>query len=78
MPTATISTCGAPQPADSVTGVGNMSSPCWAPYHAQQLDQEQLEAKHIEESTSPWNAAISVIKKEVKHMADIDRSENNQ
>jgi hypothetical protein len=55
-----------------------MSSPCWAPYHAQQLDQEQLEAKHIEESTSPWNAAISVIKKEVKHMADIDRSESNQ
>ena len=29
----------------------------------EQLVQEQLEAQHIEESTSPWNSPIFVIKK---------------
>jgi hypothetical protein len=29
----------------------------------EQLVQEQLEAQHIEESSSPWNSPVFVIKK---------------
>ena len=29
----------------------------------EQLVQEQLDARHIEESTSPWNSSVFVVKK---------------
>ena len=35
---------------------------------AQQLVQEQLELGHIEQSNSPWNSPICVIKKKIWEM----------
>jgi hypothetical protein len=58
----------------------------------EQFVQEQLEAQHIEESTSPWNALVFVIKKNKKQktknkkpppttktwqMEDVDRSQSD-
>ena len=31
----------------------------------EQLVQEQLDAGHIEESTSPWNSPVIVVKKKI-------------
>jgi hypothetical protein len=39
----------------------------------EQLVQEQMEAHHVEESTSPWNFPVFVIKKKIWQMEDIDR-----
>lgn len=38
-----------------------------------QLVQTQLNAKHIEESTNPWNFPIFVIKKEISKMEHVNR-----
>ena len=52
----------------------------------EQLVQEQLEAQHIEESTSPWSSLVFVILKQNKTnkqtnkklaKEDVDRSQSN-
>ena len=42
---------------------------------AQQLVQEQLELGHIEQSNSPWNLPIFVIKKKIWKMEAFTGSE---
>jgi hypothetical protein len=45
---------------------------------AQALIQEQLQARHIEISHSPWNMLIFVIKKKIRQMAFATRFKSYQ
>ena len=44
---------------------------------AHHLVQEQLQAGHIVPSTSPWNTPIFVIKKKIRQMEALTRSQGN-
>ena len=42
-----------------------------------QLEQEQPNAQHIEESTKPWNSPVFVIKNKIRKIKDVNKFEHH-